>query len=157
MVIDSSDSIIAQVCRNKILISTVTSWVTAQILKVLHNLYQQKRFNFKWLFSSGGMPSSHVAVSMCLSTGIGLYYGFDSGLFVMALAFAGITMFDAQGVRRHSGKQAEILNRIVEDLYEHKGLQEARLKELVGHTPVEVYVGGAYGILVAIFFYRVLS
>ena len=154
MVLDSTDSILSQLGRNRIFISTVTAWVFAQFLKVVIGFRREKRFNFKWLIRSGGMPSSHVALSMCLTTSIGLYYGFDSGLFAMALGFAVITMFDAQGIRRHSGKQAEALNKILEDIYTHKGLQEARLKELVGHTPVEVYAGGALGILIAILFYR---
>lgn len=154
MVLDSTDSILSQLGRNRIFLSTVTSWMLAQFLKVVIGFRREKRFNFKWLIRSGGMPSSHVALSMCLTTSIGLYYGFDSGLFAMALGFAVITMFDAQGIRRHSGKQAEVLNKILEDIYEHKGLQEERLKQLVGHTPVEVYAGGALGILVAILFYR---
>ena len=128
--------------------------MTAQVLKVVIGVLKDRRFNFKWLISSGGMPSSHVALSMCLTVSIGLYYGFDSGLFTMALSFAVITMFDAQGVRWHSGKQAEALNRILEDIYSHKGIQEAPLKQLIGHTPVEVYAGGALGILTAILFYR---
>ena len=157
MVLDSTDSVLNQLGRNRIFVSTVTAWVLAQFLKVVIGFRREKRFNFKWLIRSGGMPSSHVALSMCLTTSIGLYYGFDSGLFAMALGFAVITMFDAQGIRRHSGRQAEVLNKILEDIYMHKGLQEERLKQLVGHTPVEVYAGGALGILVAILFYRGLS
>ena len=111
-----SDSVFAQLGRNRIVLSTAVSWFTAQIIKVMLGVVQEKRFNFKWLMRSGGMPSSHVALSMCLSTSIGLYYGFDSGLFAIAMGFAAITMFDAQGVRRHSGQQAEALNRILEDL-----------------------------------------
>lgn len=99
------------------------------------------------------MPSSHVALSACLTTSVGLYYGFSSGLFAVAMGFTVITMFDAQGIRRHSGRQATILNRILEDIYENKGVQEARLKELVGHTPIEVYAGGFLGIVIAVMFY----
>ena len=91
---------------------------------------------------------------MCLTTSIGLYYGFDSGLFAMALGFAVITMFDAQGVRWHSGKQAQALNRILEDLYHNKGIQQAPLKQFIGHTPVEVYVGGVFGAVMAVLFYK---
>src|SRR3989338_9989824 len=152
MVFSASDPILAQLGRNKILVSTLSAWAIAQVLKVLIGVFREKKFNFKWFLRSGGMPSSHVALSMCLTTSIGLYYGFDSGLFAMSLGFAVITMFDAQGVRRHSGRQATILNRILEDIYERKGLQEARLKELLGHTPVEVYAGGALGIVVALLF-----
>ncbi len=152
--LENSDSIVAQLGRNRIFIATATSWITAQVLKVVIGVLRQGRFNFKWLVSSGGMPSSHVAMSMCLTVSIGLYYGFDSGLFAIALGFAVITMFDAQGVRWHSGKQAEALNRILEDIYSKKGIQEAPLKQLIGHTPVEVYAGGALGIVMAILFYR---
>jgi hypothetical protein len=153
MVLETSDSFFAQIGRNRILGPTVAAWAIAQLLKVLIGAFREKRFNFKWLLRSGGMPSSHVALSMCLSTSIGLYYGFDSGLFAMALGFTAVTMFDAQGVRRHSGKQAEALNKILDDIYAHKGVQEARLKALVGHTPVEVYAGGLLGIFVALWFY----
>ena len=152
--LENSESIVAQVGRNRILIATITSWFVAQLLKVMIGVMRDRRFNFKWLISSGGMPSSHVALSMCLTTSIGLYYGFDSGLFAMAMGFAVITMFDAQGVRWHSGKQAQALNRILEDIHHNKGIQEAPLKQLIGHTPVEVYAGGALGVMMAILFYR---
>lgn len=152
--LENSDSIFAQLGRNKIFLATISSWFVAQLLKVVIGVVRDHKFNFKWLISSGGMPSSHAALSMCLTTSIGLYYGFDSGLFAMALGFAVITMFDAQGVRWHSGKQAQALNRMMEDIYAHKGIQEAPLKQLIGHTPVEVYAGGALGILIAILFYR---
>ena len=153
MVFDTADSFFTQIGRNKILIATFIAWFIAQVLKVVIGFFREKRFNFKWFVRSGGMPSSHVAFSICLATSVGLYYGFDSGLFAISCGFAVITMFDAQGVRRHSGRQAVILNKILDDIYSHRGVQEARLKELVGHTPVEVYAGGALGILVAILMY----
>ena len=152
--LENSDSIVAQLGRNRIFVATISSWVVAQLFKVLIGVLRDRRFNFKWLISSGGMPSSHAALSMCLTTSIGVDYGFDSGLFAMALGFAVITMFDAQGVRWHSGKQAQALNRILEDIYQNKGIQEAPLKQLIGHTPVEVYAGGALGILMALLFFR---
>ncbi len=149
----SPDSFFVQLGRNKILVTTFLAWAIAQCLKVLIGYFREKRFNFKWLIRSGGMPSSHSALSMSLTTSMGLYYGFDSGLFAMSLGFAAITMFDAQGVRRHSGRQAAALNRILDDLYAHKGIQQEPLKELLGHAPVEVYAGGLLGIVVAILFY----
>ena len=152
--LENSDSIVAQLGRNRIFVATISSWFVAQLFKVIIGVLRDRRFNFKWLISSGGMPSSHAALSMCLTVSIGLYYGFDSGLFAMALGFAVITMFDAQGVRWHSGKQAQALNRILEDIYHNKGIQEAPLKQLIGHTPIEVYAGGALGILMAILFYH---
>ncbi len=150
----SSDSFLLQLGRNKIVIAALTAWFVAQVIKVVLGLIRTHKFDFRWLMRSGGMPSSHVSLSICLACSIGLYYGFDSGLFAVALGFAAITMFDAQGVRRHSGRQAVILNKILDDIYEHKGVQENRLKEFVGHTPVEVYAGGALGILIAVLFYR---
>lgn len=152
--LENSDSIVAQLGRNRIFVASISSWFAAQVLKVVLGVLKDRRFNFKWLISSGGMPSSHVAVSACLTASIGLYYGFDSGLFAMALCFAAITMFDAQGVRWHSGKQAQALNRILEDIYSNKGIQEAPLKQLIGHTPIEVYAGMALGIVMAVLFYR---
>ncbi len=153
MLLDNPDSFLAQWYRNKIFFAGFWSWAIAQTLKVLLGVMREKRFNFKWFVGSGGMPSSHAALTSGLTTAIGLYYGFDSGLFAMAFAFAVITMFDAQGVRRQSGKQAEALNKILEDFSEHKGLKEERLKELFGHSPNEVFAGGFLGILVAMAFY----
>ena len=115
---------------------------------------REKRFNFKWFVGSGGMPSSHAALVVGATTSIGFYQGFDSGLFALAFAFSVITMFDAQGVRRHSGKQAEALNKIMEDFSAHKGLKEERLKELFGHSPNEVFVGAFLGVVIAILFYK---
>ncbi len=154
MISTASGSILSQLGHNPAITASFAAWFVAQAMKVFLGLLRTKKFDFRWLARSGGMPSSHVALSMCLAASIGLQYGFDSGLFALALGFAVITMFDAQGVRRHSGRQAIILNQIIEDIYEHKGVQENRLKEFVGHTPVEVYAGGALGILIAILFYR---
>ena len=150
----NSDSVLYQLSHNRAAAAAFTAWFTAQAIKVILGLVRTNRFDFRWLARSGGMPSSHVALSLCLATSTGLYYGFNAPVFALALGFGIITMFDAQGVRRHSGKQAEILNKILEDIYEHKGVQENRLKEFIGHTPVEVYTGGVLGILIAILFYR---
>ncbi len=154
MTLGNSHSVLAEFGRNKVLSATFLAWFTAQFLKVVIGVIRDKRFNFKWFLRSGGMPSSHVALSMCLTTSIGLEHGFDSGLFAVACGFAVITMFDAQGVRRHSGKQATLLNKMLEDIYAHKGLEESKVKELLGHTPVEVFAGGTLGILIALLFYR---
>jgi len=154
MVPDHTDSVLAQWCHNRIFFVGFWSWVIAQTIKVFLGVLREKRFNFRWFVGSGGMPSSHAALTTGLMTSIGLYYGFDSGLFAMAFAFMVITMFDAQGVRRQSGHQAEALNKIIDDLYANKGVQEERLKELFGHTPVEVFAGGFVGIVIALLFYR---
>ncbi|HXV19042.1 MAG TPA: divergent PAP2 family protein [Candidatus Omnitrophota bacterium] len=150
MIFDNPDSILAQWYRNRIFFSGFWSWFIAQSLKVFLGVLQEHRFNFRWFVGSGGMPSSHAALASGLTTSVGMIHGFDSGLFAMAFAFAVITMFDAQGVRRQSGKQAEALNRILDDLAAQKGIQEQRLKELFGHTPVEVFAGAFIGILIAV-------
>ncbi len=150
----TSDSFLDQLGRNHVAFAALMAWFVAQAIKVLMGLVRTRKFDFRWFVRSGGMPSSHVSMSMGLCTSVGLYYGFNSGLFALALGFTIITMFDAQGVRRHSGKQAEILNKIIEDIYEHKGVQENRLKEFIGHAPVEVYAGAALGIFIAIILYR---
>ena len=151
MVFDHSGSTLAQWYHNKTFFAGFWSWFIAQAIKVALGVMRERRFNFRWFVGSGGMPSSHAALASGLTTAIGLNHGFDSGIFAMAFAFAVVTMFDAQGVRRQSGRQAAALNRILDDIYAQKGLQEAPLKELFGHTPVEVFAGAFIGVFVAIF------
>ena len=135
-----------------VLLTTLIAWLIAQSLKVLLGVLKEKRFNFKWFVGTGGMPSSHAAVVSALATSVGLTAGFASPHFAIALLFTVVVIFDAQGVRRASGKQAEILNRILDDIYWKKRIKEDRLKELLGHTPVEVLAGTALGIAIALFF-----
>ena len=135
-----------------IMLTAVLAWFIAQTFKVLLGVITEKRFNFKWFVGTGGMPSSHAAAVSALATSVGVHNGFSSPLFALALLFAIVVLFDAQGVRRASGRQAEILNRILEDIYWKKRIKEDRLKELLGHTPVEVLTGTALGIVVALFF-----
>src|SRR3989338_5365518 len=134
--------------------TVLMAWLVAQTMKVAIGVVCEKRFNFKWFVGSGGMPSSHASTVSALATAAGLTYGFGSPFFAIAFFFALIIMFDAQSVRRQSGHQAEALNKIIEDIYLNKGIQEERLKELLGHTPLQVFTGAAIGILVALFCYR---
>lgn len=136
--------------QNKILWITLAAWFIAQTIKVLFGVIREKRFNFSWFIGTGGMPSSHAAGATALATTCGLNLGFDSPLFALATVFAIVTMFDAQGVRRSTGKQAEILNRIMDDIYWKGKISEDRLKELIGHTPVEVIVGSVIGFFLAL-------
>ena len=108
------------------------------------------RFDFRWVLGSGGMPSTQAAGVSALSMAVGVESGFDSPLFAIAVAFTVITLFDAQGVRRWSGRQAQILNRMMEDMYFKRRIQEQRLKELLGHTPIEVLAGMGVGMATAI-------
>ncbi|MCK8058882.1 MULTISPECIES: divergent PAP2 family protein [unclassified Fusibacter] len=124
-------------------------WLIAQVLKVILTLIIDRRFNLYRLIGSGGMPSSHSSMVMGLSTAVGLKMGFDSVLYGVSFVIALIVMYDASGVRRAVGKQAIILNTIIDDLYEHKPIEHDRLKELVGHTPFEVFGGAILGIVLA--------
>ncbi len=130
---------------NKVLLITILTWVFAQTLKVINGIVQEKRFNFRWFIGTGGMPSSHAAGVVALAVVCGLELGFDSVVFGLAAVFAMVTMFDAQSVRRETGQQAEILNKILDDIYWKGKIEEGRLKELIGHTPFQVFVGAILG------------
>ena len=125
-------------------------WFFIQLFKLLYDLVTTKKFNFKRILGAGGMPSSHSAVVTCLATLIGKSEGVDSIMFAMATIFAMVVMYDAAGVRRAAGKQAHLLNKIVET----PGLTgvevQERLVEVLGHTPLQVIVGAAIGIIVGI-------
>lgn len=142
-----------QLSQNRVFTATVISWLTAQIIKILIAVIRERRFNFKWLMGTGGMPSSHCAATAALATTLGLEYGFHTGIFAIGLGFAIVTMFDAQSARRAVGKQAEILNKMVEDIYFKKPIKEERLIELIGHTPVQVLAGAILGSLLGYFLY----
>ena len=133
------------------LVCAGTGWILAQIIKVFTGVFKQRKFSITaLLFGNGGMPSSHSASVTALAISSGLCYGFDSGFFAIALMFAIIVMGDAAGVRRETGEQAKILNIITKDLFKHTTPAEINqnLKELVGHTPLQVIVGSALGLLI---------
>ena len=138
------------VLKNTVFLAVAVSWLIAQSIKVLLGIIREKRFNFKWFVGTGGMPSSHVAGVAALAIAVGLMQGFDSVIFAVSLVFAIIVMFDAQGVRQATGVQAEVLNEIIADIYFKRGLKEERLKELIGHTQVEVLAGALLGVVVAV-------
>jgi len=136
--------------HNKMFITTIAAWVIAQTIKVIIGVIRQRKFDFRWFVGTGGMPSSHTAGASCLATAIGLTRGFDSVYFALAASFALVVMFDAQGVRRASGRQASILNRIMDDIYWQGKMKEGRLRELIGHTPTEVIAGFLLGVTIAV-------
>ncbi len=144
--------ILTQLSQNKIFLATISAWFIAQAIKVVIGVISQKRFDFRWFIGTGGMPSSHAAGASCLAAAMGMEYGFNSPYFALAAAFAIVVMFDAQGVRRATGRQARILNKITEDIYWKGKVPEGRLMELIGHTPIEVIAGLILGILVAVIF-----
>jgi acid phosphatase family membrane protein YuiD len=141
--------VFAQMFRNKIFMVTLLSLVIAQAIKVIIGVIIQRKFDFRWFAGTGGMPSSHTAAASCLATLIGFNYGFDSVYFALAASFAIVVMFDAQGVRHATGRQARILNKIMDDMYWKGKIQEGRLRELIGHTPIEVIVGFLLGVFIA--------
>jgi len=128
------------------IVAIFSAWVLAQLVKIIAGVIREKKFNFRWLIMSGGMPSSHSAAVASLSTVVGLYYGFNTIFFWMAYVFSLIIMFDAAGVRRAVGRQASILNKMMDEIAEGDEVREKRLKELLGHTPIEVIAGACLGI-----------
>ncbi|MFH0826726.1 MAG: divergent PAP2 family protein [Candidatus Omnitrophota bacterium] len=141
--------IFVDIFKNKILMTTLSAWLIAQTIKVVLGVIRQRKFDFRWFIGTGGMPSSHVTGASCLATSVGLEYGFSSVAFALAVSFALVVMFDAQGVRRATGRQARILNKITEDIYWQGRIDEEKLRELVGHTPVEVIAGFLLGVVIA--------
>jgi len=144
----------AEFFKNYVFWTSAAAWIIAQSIKVALGVLRERRFNFRWFVGTGGMPSSHAAGVSALATSIGITYGFDSAIFAVTLLFTLIVMFDAQGVRRSSGKQAIMLNKMLDDIYWKKKMDENKLKELLGHTPVQVFAGAILGILVSLLLYK---
>jgi acid phosphatase family membrane protein YuiD len=130
----------------------LVAWAVAQGIKVLRDSVRRRRLYLRGLTEMGGMPSSHTAMVMGLTTSIGRFNGVTSPLFAVALIFSFVVMYDAAGVRRAAGRQAALLNRLVEDLFSQRGVKEEQLRELLGHTPVEVLAGAALGVAVGLLF-----
>lgn len=147
----------SSIINNKIMWVSLAAWVLAQASKIFLNFLLEKKWDFSLLVSSGGFPSSHTAIVSALAISIGKVEGWDSALFAIAVALAVIVMYDAAGVRRAAGNHARVINYLVEWMRQHQAdrlaynLQEERLKELIGHTPFEVFggaiLGGALGLI----------
>ena len=143
-------SFLAEWGRNQVFLAWLSACLLCQALKILFLILRKRRFDVRWFFRTGGMPSTHSAGVTAVSTAVGLRVGFDSPLFAACLVFTFITLFDAQGVRRWSGRQGQILNKILEDIYFKRRIQEEQLKELLGHTPTEVLAGMGVGLITAL-------
>lgn len=135
--------------RNKIIIIAFITWIVNQILKLMVFYISEKKWDMRRFVGAGGMPSTHSALSVCVATTIGLKEGWDSPLFALAIVIAFIIMADAAGVRRETGEQAKVLNKIILEFFEERKIRDKNLKELVGHTPFEVIVGAFIGIVMA--------
>lgn len=142
----------SELVQNKILISAASGWVIAQILKTIIHTYFTKTFDAERLVGGGGMPSSHSSTVCALCTAVALEYGASSYEFAMAAIFALVVMYDAIGVRQESGKQAQVLNDMIE-IFTHMGKDlniEKQLKEFIGHTPFQVLCGAILGVITAL-------
>ncbi|ELS01307.1 hypothetical protein Xen7305DRAFT_00010100 [Xenococcus sp. PCC 7305] len=148
---------VSGIFHNQILVVALLACFTAQGLKVIIELIKDRSLNFRYLVSTGGMPSAHSALVGALATGIGQTIGWSSPEFAIACLFAVIVMYDAAGVRQAAGKQAKILNQITDELFQNEhNLNEEKLKELLGHTPFQVVVGLALGITIAMLSSRII-
>ncbi len=147
---------ISTILDNKIMGISLAAWVLAQIAKILLNFFLEKKWDLNLLMSSGGFPSSHTALVSSLAISIGKIEGWNTPLFAIAVVLAVIVMYDAAGVRRAAGNQAKVINYLVEWLRMHQAdrlaftLEEKRLKELIGHTPFEVFGGAILGCAIAL-------
>ncbi|KAH9787445.1 Acid phosphatase/vanadium-dependent haloperoxidase-related protein [Citrus sinensis] len=132
---------VATLAANPTFVSGLFAWMIAQSTKVFLNFFVERKWDLRLLFASGGMPSSHSALCTALTTSVALCHGVADSLFPVCLGFSLIVMYDAIGVRRHAGMQAEVLNMIVEDLFQGHPISQRKLKELLGHTPSQVFAG----------------
>jgi len=141
---------LTKILDNHVLFVAIAASLFSQFIKLIIELFRHKKFNLRVLVGTGGMPSAHSALVSALATGVGQESGWDSNAFAIATMFAVIVMYDAAGVRQAAGKQARILNQIIDELFEEgKEFNEDRLKELLGHTPFQVIVGLFLGIAIA--------
>ena len=148
---------VSGIFHNYVLVVALLACFTAQGIKLIVELVKNRKVNFRYLITTGGMPSAHSALVGALATGIGQTMGWSSPEFAIACLFAVIVMYDAAGVRQAAGKQARLLNQIVDELFqEGHNLNEERLKELLGHTPFQVLVGLSLGISISMLSFHVL-
>lgn len=141
-----------EIVTSKYLYVPIIVWFAIQTFKVIWDLVETKKFNFKRILGAGGMPSSHSAVTMCLAIMVGKAEGFGSTSFAISLILAIVVMYDAAGIRRAAGKQASLLNKIVNTPGLSTIQVQERLVEVLGHTPVQVFVGAIIGVIVGSIF-----
>ncbi|MBQ1248993.1 MAG: divergent PAP2 family protein [Selenomonadales bacterium] len=143
------ESAVKALLSNHILVSAVLAWAAAQIIKTVLVYRKTKELDLERLFGSGGMPSSHTAFVVAMATAAAMVEGLASSTFALSFILASIVMYDAAGVRQAAGQQARVLNRLIKQLRSEHILPERELKELLGHTPLEVLAGAVLGFLIA--------
>lgn len=143
-----------QIAANKPLVCAALGWLTAQLLKFLIAWLIDKKLDWRRCFGMGGMPSSHTAFVLSLALSTGFTEGFQSTYFALAFALMVIVVYDAMGVRYETGKQGKVINQILRELFmEGKPLTDQKLKELVGHSPIEVLGGAIVGLVITLIVY----
>jgi acid phosphatase family membrane protein YuiD len=135
---------------NTVLQASLIAWIVAQLSKPLIHYTHSRRVSLRFFVTSGGMPSSHSAVVVAMATRVGIEAGLSSIPFAISAIVAAVVMYDAAGVRRAVSLQARVLNRMLEEMIDRQHVNEARLRELIGHTPFEVFVGALIGALSAV-------
>lgn len=144
---------LSDLLTNRVFLVGFWSWFSAQFLKIFTKRFKKGVWDLGAMMESGGMPSSHSSLCAGITTAVAIQEGLGSALFAAALCFSVIVMYDAMGVRRHAGKQAEVLNRVIDELlHEDHPMGEVKLKEVLGHTPRQVVCGGLLGLAVGLFF-----
>lgn len=136
--------------QNRVLITMMTAWLLAQAIKIPLDYLYTRRWSWALLLGVGGMPSSHSSLLTSATTATGLYYGFDNPLFAMGVAITMVVTYDAAGVRRQTGIHAQRINLVFEKLLRGHMVDQKELREVLGHTPLEVIGGVLFGIVVAI-------
>ncbi|MBU0672825.1 MAG: divergent PAP2 family protein [Candidatus Margulisbacteria bacterium] len=147
--------VVTGLLANFTLLAVAVAWFLAQSIKVIIYRFQEGNWNLWHFFEAGGMPSAHSASVTALTLSVGLTVGWNTALFTACMVFALIVMYDATGVRRAAGKQAEILNKIVDDIYSTGKVRVEKLKEILGHDPIEVMAGAILAVIVTFLTYYV--
>lgn len=142
---------------NYMLVSAIIGWFSAQTIKIFTNLFVKKKLDLRMFFANGGMPSSHSSTVLALSTAAAIQYGFGSAPFAISGILAVIVMNDAFGVRWQAGKQAQIINKMIVELFQNTDQFDVKLKEIIGHTPFQVFMGGLLGFVVALVYGLILN
>jgi len=142
--------IFGNILHNRVLLTGLAGWLLAQMLKIPIDFLRSHHWNWALFFGAGGMPSSHSALVTSTAAAAGLYYGFDNPIFAVATAIAMVVVYDATGIRRQAGMQAQKINILVEELLKGHPISEEHLREVLGHTPLEAMGGVFLGLVVAL-------
>jgi len=139
--------------ENPSLMTAIAAWLMAQLLKPPLEYLRKGKWKWGYLLSAGGMPSSHSSLMVGATVGIGLHQGFDSAVFALSIAMTMIVIYDAAGVRREAGRHAEKINILIEELLAGHPISDKQLREVLGHTPMEVLGGICLGIAVGLLYW----